>query len=144
MENFVLAADSRLEDWEVLQREQRKIATIHLGGIYIECLLKGIICSKHCVVEGSRPGKWKIDGTERTRPSHDLTASEYRSVLTDIYDDMSEEVENALKYINEPECIEYIDYRYMGEDDVTQAIYDKWQEQFIKLFNYLHDKKHEI
>lgn len=144
MEDFTLAADARLDDWDVLQKGQRKVAAIHMGGIYIECLLKGMICSEYHVVEGSIPRKWEVDGVEYPRPSHNLKADVYSDILTDIYDDMSDEIDSALEYVNKPENIEYINYRYMPDSDVSQENYDKWHEEFIKLFNYLQDKKHEM
>lgn len=145
MENYEDAAESRFTDWELLSKgeNRRKAGTIHFGGIYIECLLKGIICSEHSVVEGSSPYKWIIDGQEASRPGHALTASAYRDYLSDLYDDMPDDVSDALEYISCPETSSYIDYRYVSEDSVSDIVYNKWMENFISVFEYLEQKKHE-
>jgi hypothetical protein len=49
----------------------------------------------------------------------------------------------ALEYISAPNNISYIDYRYISEDSISETDYDKWNEEFIRIFGYLHDKKHE-
>lgn len=144
MEKFADAAESRLEDWEQLNNAHRKVATIHMGGIYIECLLKGMICLNGHVTQGSEPWKWIVDGNEVTRPSHYLTASEYRDLLQDIYDDMPKDVEDALKYVSSPGDMNFIDYRYVSESSVENEVYEKWLSCFIMIFNYLQDKKNDL
>lgn len=146
MENFEDAAVSRLSDWEILSQKQHKVGAIHFGGIYIECLLKGIICCKYHVTDGATNGKWDVDGIERTRPSHGLTAPAYRQLLSDLYDDMPDEVFDALECVSCPGSANesYIDYRYIPEDEVTDVFYDNWLDNFISVFDYLEQKKHEV
>ena len=141
MENYADAAESRLKDWEQLNNAHRKVATIHIGGIYIECLLKGMICLDRHVTPGSRDSKWNVDGSEVPRPGHALTESPYRTLLEDLYDDMPENVERALAYVSSPENKNYIDYRYIQEDFVTDEMYEKWLNNFILIFEYLQDQK---
>lgn len=142
MEDYQKAADTRLSDWEVLCREKRKSGAIHLGGIYIECLLKSMICQMYPVLE--QGNRWVAGSKAYSRPSHALTSSQYTYWLNDIYDDMPSDVEEALEYITEPESIRYIDYRYRDESSVTDEVYDKWQEYFVCLFDYLEQKKSEV
>lgn len=144
MENFAEAADSRLEDWEQLNCAHRKVASMHMGGIYIECLLKGMICLDGDVTLGSRNNKWNVDGTEMTRPGHYLTSTEYRDLLLDLYDDMPEEIENALEYVSCPENKSFIDYRYIEEDSVSDQVYEKWSHCFLEVFLYLQDRKNDL
>lgn len=143
MENYADAAESRLKDWEQLNNAHRKVATIHIGGIYIECLLKGMICLAGDVTPGPRSDQWNVDGNVVTRPGHYLTDAPYRVLLEDLYDDMPEEVEHALAYVSSPENKNYIDYRYIQEDFVTDEVYEKWLSNFILIFDYLQDQKEE-
>lgn len=144
MENFEEAADSRLEDWELLNKAHRKVGTIHCGGIYIECILKAMICQTYQVVQGAKGNKWIIDGQNADRPSHDLTGIHYRRWLGDMYDDMSQDVMDALEYITRPENEGYIDYRYFQETKVPEQNYSKWMECFVMLFDFLQEKMREI
>lgn len=144
MENYEEAAESRLKDWEILNEEGRKAGTIHFGGIYIECLLKSMICGEHNVEDGVKRNCWKVDGSDINRPSHSLTAQPYLNLLQDLYDDMPADVENSLEYITYPENISYIDYRYISERTVTDEVYQRWIESFICVFLYLDCKKQEI
>jgi hypothetical protein len=61
------AAVSRFDDWEVLSKgeNRRKACSIHLGGIYIECLLKGMLCSQCSVTAGTNQSQWIINGCEK-------------------------------------------------------------------------------
>ena len=146
MEDYEKAAESRLNDWNALCDKNRKVGIIHMGGIYIECLLKAIICCKHTVALGSKPSKWKVDGLpdEVTRPSHDLKAQGYVTLLPDLYDDMSPDVEAALEYISEPYNMSYIDYRYIEDDLVSEEKFDTWMLHFIELYNYLREQMSEL
>ena len=110
MENFDEAAEARLKDWCILRNNSRKVGTIHFGGIYIECLLKAMICCKNSVSDGSGNTKWLVNGVEVVRPSHRLTANEYKHLIADVYDEMPSDVERALEYVSEPDNIGYINY----------------------------------
>ncbi len=144
MENYTDAAESRFDDLNAFIKEERKVGSIHMGGIYIECLLKGMICMSHSVTDSPNPTKWIVDGREVTRPSHVLHSRIFENLLEPLYDDMPDYIIDALDYIAQPAGINYIDYRYIPEDTIDRTMYDHWMEQFITLFNYLDQKKHEI
>jgi hypothetical protein len=120
MEKYEEAAESRFDDWEILSKgeNRRKACSIHLGGIYIECLLKGMLCSQCSVTAGTNISQWIINGHTQKRPGHGLNINIYTSYLSDVYDDMSEDMLEALEYLDSPEGIGYIDYRYISEDEV--------------------------
>ncbi len=144
MENYIAAAQSRLDDLHQLMNGKRKVGSIHLGGIYIECLLKGMICMGHTVTDSSGISKWIVDGNEMSRPCHVLCSPVHRQLLGSLYDDMPSDISHALNYIQRPEGINYIDYRYIPEESIEEEKYDYWTEQFISVFLYLERKKHEI
>lgn len=144
MENYDKAAETRLKDFCILRKNFRKVGTIHLGGIYIECLLKSMICCKYQVTDASGRNKWLVNNNEVTRPSHRLTANEYKSLLQDVYDDMSSDVEEALGYVSDPDNVNYIDYRYKQEELVSDQAYQKFLENFQIVFRYFQEKKKEI
>lgn len=145
MEDYERAADARLEDWNALNKAHRKVGTIHMGGIYIECLLKGMICMMYSVHEENPYGsKWNVNGVVRNRPAHGLTDHTYQVLLEDLYDDMSEEVMESLEYISQPENRGYIDYRYCPEEEVSEEQYENWLEHFMRVFDYLQDRKYDI
>ena len=144
MENYTDAADSRFGDLNVLIKGERKVGSIHLGGIYIECLLKGMICMEHSVADSPSSQKWIVDGHEITRPGHVLHSPVLETLLDSLYDDMPDHIMESLDFIANPEGINYIDYRYIPEDNINTTTYDHWMEQFISVFNYLDQKKHEV
>jgi hypothetical protein len=146
MENYEDAAESRLDDWEVLSREKRKAGSIHMGGIYIECLLKSIICSMNTVADGSRPSKWNVNGNDMARPGHDFTEGVFATLLGDIYDDMPDTVMEALQDISHPggDGKSFIDYRYVSENEVLDNTFEQWMVNFIEVFSYLDQKKLEV
>lgn len=146
MEKYEEAAESRFDDWEKLSKgeNRRKACLIHLGGIYIECLLKGMLCSQCSVTEGTNKSRWIINGNNQKRSGHGLNINIYTSYLSDVYDDMSEEMLEALEYLGSPEGIGYIDYRYISEDEVDDQMFEKWMEKFIIIFGYLEQKKLEM
>ena len=94
MEKYEEAAESRFDDWEILSKgeNRRKACSIHLGGIYIECLLKGMLCSQCSVTAGTNISQWIINGHTQKRPGHGLNINIYTSYLSDVYDDMSEDM----------------------------------------------------
>ena len=57
---------------------------------------------------------------------------------------MSEDMLEALEYLDSPEGIGYIDYRYISEDEVDDQVFQKWMEKFIMIFGYLEQKKLEM
>lgn len=142
MEKYEEAAESRFDDWEILSKgeNRRKACSIHLGGIYIECLLKGMLCSQCSVTAGTNISQWIINGHTQKRPGHGLNINIYTSYLSDVYDDMSEDMLEALEYLDSPEGIGYIDYRYISEDEVDDQVFQKWMEKFIIIFGYLEQK----
>lgn len=146
MENYEQVARSRLDDWEILSdnEHRRKACSMHLGGVYLECLLKGMLCSQCNVIEGANERKWSINGVKEARPGHGLMLTLYTSYLSDVYDDMPEETQEALEYLDSPEEIGYINYRYISEDEVEDQVFEKWMEKFIIVFGYLEQKKLEM
>lgn len=146
MEKYEEAAESRFDDWEILSKgeNRRKACSIHLGGIYIECLLKGMLCSQCSVTAGTNISQWIINGHTQKRPGHGLNINIYTSYLSDVYDNMSEDMLEALEYLDSPEGIGYIDYRYISEDEVDDQVFQKWMEKFIIIFGYLEQKKLEM
>lgn len=143
MENYESVAKSRLKDWEVLSNEKKKVGAIHFGGIVIECMLKGIICSEYPgIVEDGH--NW-IDGAISTsRPSHDIDSTRYRTWLEDIYDDMTLDVSANLTYVAKPEGKSYIDYRYVPEEDVSDTVFEKWEEAFLSVYCYIIEKQNDL
>lgn len=136
MEKYEEAAESRFDDWEKLSKgeNRRKACSIHLGGIYIECLLKGMLCSQCSVTEGTNKSQWIINGNNQKRSGHGLNINIYTSYLSDVYDDMSEEMLEALEYLGSPEGIGYIDYRYISEDEVDDQMFENgWRSLLLYL-----------
>lgn len=81
MEDYSSAAEDRLADFNVLSNEKRKVCAIHIGGVYIECLLKAMLCCMNNVTAGSTVKKWRVNGVEVNRPSHILTVGTIRDFL---------------------------------------------------------------
>lgn len=143
MENYEAAAKSRLTDWEILSSGRKKGGAIHFGGIVIECMLKGIICSEYPgIVETGN--NWTNGMIHTNRPSHNLNGLYYTTWLEDIYDDMTSDIEDDLGYVSMPDGKSYIDYRYIPEEDVADEVFEKWQDAFISVYCYIAEKKNDL
>lgn len=145
MEDYSSAATDRLADFDVLSKKRRKVCAIHIGGVYIECLLKAMLCCANNVTEvENRSNRWIINEVEIYRPSHSLTTGPLRDYLPSIYEDMPEDVLHSLEYIAYPNDIDYISYRYVSSATVSDEEYDEWYCNFINVFDYLQEKKREL
>ncbi len=166
-EDFSKAQHSRRKDYAIVRRGNRKVMAIHLGGIYIECLLKSIIIRKYGIIKRSpkkiSDGSFKfccwynqtavnrIDSltsiTESdlwankvvTNPEHNIVAA-FRQI-SELNNGAPPDVVSALAYLNKPSNKKYIDYRYMCDDEINEIVYEKWEESFLTFRDYFNIRK---
>lgn len=83
MEDFHGAYVERALDTVALQTANRRMGTMHLGGMTIECLLKHMIVTYHGVTEWDRPSV-REPGVLVENPGHDVvSAADRLSLLQD-------------------------------------------------------------
>ncbi|HLN61737.1 MAG TPA: hypothetical protein VK464_09315 [Symbiobacteriaceae bacterium] len=79
MEDFQGAYIERALDTAALQTANRRVGTMHLGGMTIECLLKHMIVTYHRVRGWDLPSV-REPGVLVTNPGHDVVAAARRMV----------------------------------------------------------------
>lgn len=64
IEDFFEIYENRKEDYNCIKNINRKIIVMHLGGIIIECLVKGMICRKYkiCKIKKDTNNIWYSEG----------------------------------------------------------------------------------
>lgn len=168
-EDYSKAQRCRRKECLIVKRANRKVMTIHLGGIYIECLLKSIIIRKYGIVKSAVVTK-QVSGrsircicwynqaaynritsmssiNERVLLSnkvaqnteHDLVRA-FRQI-DELYNSAPGTIITALEYLNKPVNKKYIDYRYVSDDELSDVDYHKWEENFLIFLNYFDNRK---
>ncbi len=157
--------DRRIDFFKILHAKRRGMA-MHLGGVYIECLLKGLIIKKYGILKSKRieigrvryycwysnkvyleiqaisdPTKQDyIDRKSAKNPQHDLMLAIEQ--LEELYNTIPSDVLEKLRTINRPIGRKsYIDIRYMSEDEISNQLYSKWEESFKGFLNYYEKRK---
>lgn len=131
MEDYLGAFYERVLDTKVLEQAARKVATVHLGAIAIECLLKAMIVERYSI-DG-----WKqnMNGTLHgiVNPGHDLI-----SAIHSIPELRSRIPNSMLGYISllQTPKLDYIDMRYDCED-IDDEILQKWVEAYKRIRGWL-------
>lgn len=169
-EDFSKAQNSRRKDYSIVKRGNRKVMAIHLGGIYIECLLKSVIIRKYGIIKRSSEkisdGRlkfccWynqkaieKIENLKKNKiitekdlwdnkvvanPEHNIVKA--FKEIDELNNGAPKEVISALHYLNKPSNKFYIDYRYMSDDEISDADFEKWESNFLLFYNYFNIRK---
>jgi hypothetical protein len=142
MEDFQAAFVEHHTDVEALDTTNRCTATMHFGGVAVECLLKAIVSAS--LPRNSRGEKeWK---TENNDPDHtvynpghsyDAALRAYNKLKTRA--DNFPQVRKWLSEIEHPGC-HFIDMRYQGKethDRSAEEKYKHWKETYTRLVNWL-------
>ena len=134
MEDYQAAFLQRHQDKNILEKGDRKVATMHFGGVAVECILKSMIMDSLPIKE------WKTDsnnpGHTVKNPGHDL-----QSALK-CHNRLYSRVKNfpqIIKWINIVEQRpqgHFIDLRYDG-GETNQKDYDDWLSAYNSLIGWL-------
>lgn len=144
MEDFQAAFFQRSRDVIILHEQKRYIASMHMGGVAVECLLKAMLSATLPLdVAGKREwydrnGK-NNPGHKKCNPGHSLT----RAIQT--HDHLYSRVKhnqcvlNWVRIVENPGC-HFIDMRYVGEDPTPEK-YESWHNAYIRLIGWLCSQK---
>lgn len=168
-EDYAKTQSCRKKDFYVIKKSNRKVMTIHLGGIYLECLLKGIIIKKNdiikseivCIPNGSRTDKYicwynsnAIDKINRIpnytkndllvyctaqNPEHNLNMAIKQ--IDELNNGIPSDILRIIQYLNRPLRNSYIDFRYMSDDKISDLEYERWEESYISFIKYFNKMK---
>ncbi len=131
MEDYIGAFMQRAEDTDVLIKGQRKVGSVHMGAIAIECLLKAVIIERFCIDCWNK----NSDGVEHgiSNPGHDLVKA-IQSV-PELRRRIPPYIINFINIIQTPEK-DYIDMRYRGEI-ITEELFKDWQSAYKRLRDWI-------
>ncbi len=141
MEDFQAAFNERHRDVIALHEKKRLIASMHMGGIAVECLLKAKLYEElHPNTKGYK--EWydkekKIPvGHTICNPGHSLVSA-LRS-NNRLYQRVSPNHLYVLLWLHKienPEC-HFIDMRYIGKEP-DESKYTSWYDAYRKLVGWL-------
>jgi hypothetical protein len=143
MEDFQAAFFQRHQDVEVLHDKQRLIASMHMGGIAVECLLKAMLCAT-LPRNASGEREWNTGsnnpGHTVYNPGHSyIRALRSHNRLYNRVMSGNQHILQWLERIENPEC-HFIDMRYIGKepDDVR---YRSWYDAYRRLIGWLQTQR---
>jgi hypothetical protein len=146
MEDYYSAFLQRAADVTILDKNGRRTAAIHIGGVAIECLLKHMILTS---VQKDAIKDW-YDGTEKTEdyghtyknPGHDY--DEALRCLNTLRHRMKRlpAVWAWLDVVEEPDG-HFIDMRYSGKEPEEEK-YTRWYRSYLSLKGWLETTGMEI
>lgn len=161
IENYENAYIDRKKDFTVLRKANRKVLTMYMGGIYLECLLKTVIIKKQKVLksilvyEGRRRVIYWYNkvGFDKLTELEDPDNSDYRrlscgfnpdhNLITALkqIDELSRtfpaEGIRRLEMINRPfNNLGFANLRYVYDDQIPDSLYNEWEENFVYFNNY--------
>jgi hypothetical protein len=137
MEDYQAAFLQRHQDQIILDKNNRRIASMHLGGIVIECLLKRMIMAS---LPRNASQEWKTDsnnpGHTIKNPKHSLiNAVRCHSRLYTAVQNFPV-VLDWLNIVERPYSKHFIDLRYDG-NEIKQEDYQKWFQAYNHLKGWL-------
>ncbi|HWS82871.1 MAG TPA: hypothetical protein VN207_01280 [Ktedonobacteraceae bacterium] len=145
MEDFQAAFFQRHKDVETLHEKQRCIASMHIGGVAVECLLKAMLCTT--LPKNSKGVKEWYDKEKRNNAGHTISnpGHNYKQALRShnrLYNRIMRESPYVLQWlekIENPEC-HFIDMRYTGKDPDNRK-YEAWYDAYCKVVGWLLKQK---
>lgn len=169
IENYEKAYMDRKKDFALMRKNKRKVMTMYLGGIYIECLLKTVIIKKNkvkktiAVFENRRRViYWYSDVNYRKlqsmkkpdkkdykrlndgfNPEHNLILA--LKQIDEFYKNISEEGIRRLEMLNKPVNNQsFTSLRYTYDDQIPDELYKQWEENFLYFMNFFHKMKKNL
>lgn len=161
IENYEKAYIDRRKDYAVLRRANRRVLTMYMGGIYLECLLKTVIIRKYkieksiLIHEGSRRiiywySREGFEGLSRVKepnnsdyrrfssafnPDHNLIVA--LKQIDELSSNFPAEGIRRLEMINRPfNNLGFANLRYVYDEQVPELLYGEWEESFSYFNNY--------
>lgn len=139
MEDYQSAYLQRTSDAAILDKNGRRIATMHLGGIAVECLLKYMIFT---TLPEKATWEWK---TNSNNPGHTITNPGHSySEAIQRHQKLRDRIQRfpvVLQWLNDvenPDC-HFIDMRYVGKEP-DPVKYAQWQKSYKRLMKWLQNQ----
>lgn len=162
IENFSGAYKSRLKDFRILtQDNKRKIISMHLGGIIIECFLKMLIVQKYDII-GRRNFDWfSFEAVKELSLQDNVLKEEYKAKATlnnpshyfnkalellGLSDNLPDNIVKKINLVYNPltNTNNFIDLRYIDEKDMELEQFKEWLNSFKEVHNWLNEQKQRI
>jgi hypothetical protein len=137
MEDYHAAFLQRAEDVAILDKNGRRTAAIHFGGVAIECLLKHLIFAS---LPDNARREWKTNtndpGHTLTNPGHDYMEALNR--LNRLRSSIIRKYPFVLAWLNDIESPagHFIDLRY-SEKELGDEKYKRWTRSYRSLVDWL-------
>lgn len=166
VENYEKACIDRKKDFAIMRRSNRKVMSIYLGGIYLECLLKSVIIKKNKIVRAvsvrennRRKIYWYSESNYRKlkdipEPSirdyknlHDGYNPEHNLIfalkqIEELNRTLPVEGVRKLEMLNRPiDNKNFTNIRYMYDDEVPETLYNEWESNFLYFMNFFNRMK---
>jgi len=166
IENYEKAYMDRKKDFALMRRNKRKVMSMYLGGIYLECLLKTVIIKKNRIQktiaafeDRKRIIYWfsdlnykKLQNIEKPEkidfrsfnngfnPEHNLIVA--LKQIDELYKNIPAEGIQRLEMLNRPiNNQSFTSLRYTYDEQIPDDIYSEWEENFLYFMNFFHRMK---
>lgn len=148
-EDYEGARKARRSDLQVLEAGSREMASLHMGGIVVECQLKALLMAYHQISAWGEPSRRKRDpmtGQPVANPGHGLhtalrhMALLYKRAKTDPL--MMYHLSRVMNPLGATEE-DFIDIRYYSDLNVKGAI-ATWRRSFDYVCGWLDKNKRAI
>ncbi|HOJ11856.1 MAG TPA: hypothetical protein PK733_14860 [Clostridiales bacterium] len=166
VENYEKAYIDRRKDFTIMRKGNRKVMTMYLGGIYLECLLKTVIIKKNKIEKSiavfenrqriiywysnSNYEKLKNMGKVRSEDYNDLKDGfnpEHNLILAlkqidELNTTLPAEGVRRLEMLNKPVNNQsFTSLRYTYDEQIPDSLYNEWEENFIYFMNFFNRMK---
>ncbi|NSW90771.1 MAG: hypothetical protein HPY74_08885 [Firmicutes bacterium] len=166
VENYEKACIDRKKDFAIMRRSNRKVMTMYLGGIYIECLLKSVIIKKKKIEKAVSVREnnririyWYSESNYRKlqsipKPSkndyinlHDGFNPEHNLIsalkqIEELNRTLPAEGVKKLEMLNRPvNNKSFTNIRYMYDDEISEILYNEWESNFLYFMNFFNRMK---
>jgi len=141
MDDFVTAFFSRWADTRCLWKNGRKIASMHLGGLTIECLLKRICFSYHGITGWNQTSN--ITRRIIKNPRHRISNIIAITGSLQMRANADPQIMDAIKKVQEPCGRDYIIWRYQGIEP-NQNDFDDWYKAYKLLLRWIINQSRTI
>lgn len=139
MEDFQAAFLARHKDVIALHEKRRLIASMHMGGVALECLLKAKL-SATLPTNASGKKEWKTDSNDPGHTTHNPGHSHLQALRchNSLYQRVMQGNQYVLLWLDKvqnPEC-HFIDMRYIGWEP-DERKYNAWYDAYSRLIGWL-------
>lgn len=169
IENYEKAYIDRKKDLALMRKNRRKVMSMYLGGIYLECLLKTVIIKKNKVCKSiavyekrKRVIYWYDDvNYEKLQTLKKPQKNDYKKLnkgfnpehnlilalkqIDEFYENITEEGIKRLEMLNRPiNNQSFTNLRYTYDEQVPDEVYRQWEENFLYFMSFFYKMRRNL